>query len=444
MKLSLLSKWLLVAAVCLFCSACQTLVVEDVSVGEEGTLRVKARSVEGEEMVYPLSLYAFSEAGDCVASLTVVDADESIRLNLPAGTYKIVSLAGYSDDYDLPNQPKVDDVVRMVGNAGAETPMMIGKADVTVGAHKESRLEMALSYAVAAIDVVLSGVPSDVASVSVTFSSLYSSMRMKGDYVDADYTLNLDCSLHTDNQWKTQTKYVFPGSGAETTLSIRMKFESGEEVIHGYVWRGAPEAGKPYHFQGTYSDGFILNGNFVISGWSEAEDVEFTFGSVSLPDDGKNEDEEEDSDMEVSELPEIGTIWNGTIVADIIDSDESGAELLLMSLDEWDATASEVKDAAFDYVVNGISDWRLPTHEEAAILRSRFSGDALDELNERILAYDPELYELADGEKERYLCLKNGGVYSFQFRAGTSTSVAGEKRSYYVRLVKTCRVKRKA
>ena len=433
MKLNLWNKWLLSAAICLFCSACQSLVDEDIVASEEGTLKVKARSVVGEDMVYPLSLYAFSEEGDCVASLTVVDADESIRLSLPAGTYKIVSLAGYSDDYDIPEQPKLEDVIRMAGNAGAEAPLMTGKADVTVGANRESRLEMTLSYAVTAIDLELSGVPLDVVSLSATISSFYSSMNMKGNYMDADYTLNLDCSLNSGNQWKTLTKYMFPGSGAETTLSIVMKLNNGEEVVHGYVWRGAPEAGKPYHLKGTYSDGFVLNGDFLISGWDEAEDVEFTFGTMFSPDD----EEEDDSDMDVSELPEIGSIWNGTIVADIIDSDESGADVLLMSLDEWDATVSEVKDAAFDYTVNGISDWRLPTHEEAATLRNRFSGDSRVELNERIAEYDSELYGLANGEKERYLCLKNGELYSFQFIAGTGTTVAGEKRSYYVRLVKS-------
>lgn len=435
MNLNFWNKWLLLAAICLFNSACQSLTDEDVSVGEEGTLKVKARSAEGEDMVYPLSMYAFSEEGDCVASLIVVDADESIRLSLPAGTYKIVSLAGYSDDYDIPDQPKLEDVVRMVGKAGAEVPLMTGKADVTVGANRESRLEMALSYAVTAIDLVLSGIPSDVEAVSVTFSSFYSSMKMKGDYMDADYTLNLDCSLNPGNQWKTLTKYVFPGSGAETTLSIVMKFKNGEEVIHGYVWRGAPKAGYPYHLQGTYSDAFILNGDFLISGWNEAENVEFTFGTASSPDEGENDETEDDSDVDLSGLPEIGSIWNGAIVADVIETDESGADVLLLSLDEWDATVSEVKDVTFDYIVNGISDWRLPTHEEAATLRSRFSGDARVELNERIAEYDPELYELANGEKERYLCLKNGELYSFQFIGGTSTTIAGEKRSYYVRLV---------
>ena len=433
MNLNFWNKWLLVAAICIMSSACQQLAEEDSTTSGEGTLKVKTRSSVGEEICYPLSLYAFSKDGDCVVSQTVESADESIRLSLPAGMYKIVSVSGYSDDYEVPAEPTWEDVIRMTGKAGAEVPLMIGKADVTVGTDRESRLELTLSYAVTAIDFALSKVPLDVVEVSVILSPLYSSMNLQGNYVDADYMLNLDCTLNTDNVWSTRTKYVFPGSGTETTLSIVLKWENGEEVTYGYVWKEAPKAGQPYHLKGEYSEDFTLIGDFVISGWNEAEDVEFTFGAVSSSDD----EEEDDSDIDVSELPEIGSIWNGTIVADIIESDDSGADVLLMSLDEWDATVSEVEDVTFDYTVNGISDWRLPTHEEAAILRNRFSGDARVELNELIAEYDSELYGLANGEKERYLCLKNGELYSFQFRAGTGTTVAGEKRSYYVRLVKS-------
>ena len=437
MSINIWNKWLLSAAICLLSSACQQLVDEGSNISGEGTLRVKTRSAVGEEICYPLSIYAFSEDGDCVASQTVESADESTRLSLPEGIYKIVSVSGYSSDYEIPDKPELEDVILMKGKAGAEVPLMIGKADVTVGADQENRLELTLSYAVTAIDFTLSHVPSEVADVSVILSPLYSSMNMKGDYVDADYTLTLDCSLNTGNLWSTRTQYVFPGSGAETTLSIVMKLKTGEVVTHGYVWKDTPKAGKPYHLQGEYSDGFTVKGDFVVSGWNEAEEVEFIFGTVSSPDKGKGDGEEDNSDIGMSELPEIGSIWNGTIVVDIIEADDFGVDLLLLSLDEWDATVSEVKDATFDYTVNGISDWRLPTHEEAATLRVRFSGDARVELNERIAEYDSELYGLANGEKERYLCLKNGVLYSFQFRAGTGTTVAGEKRSYYVRLVKS-------
>ena len=436
MRLKYWKKWLLGVTICLLSSACQQLTEDSVTSGK-GTLNVKTRSVDDEEIDYPLSLFAFSEDGNCVASQIIEDANESIQLNLPAGTYQIVSVSGYSGGYKISENPSLEDVVRMSGESGAETPLMIGRANVTVGPDKESRLEMILSYAVASIDLTLSNVPSDVAEVTVVMSPLYLSMNLKGNYVDADYALKLNCSLNTGNLWSTRNKYVFPLSGTETTLSIVLKLKNGQEVIHGFVWKNAPEVGHPYHLKGKYSDGFALEGDFVMTGWNEAKYVEFTFGVTSLPDGGEIGEGESDLDINVSNLPEVGSIWNGTIVADIIEADDFGVDLLLMSLDEWDATVSEVKDKTFDYAANGILDWRLPTHEEAAILRTTFSGNARVELNERITEYDSELYGLANGEKERYLCLKNGELYSFQFIAGTGTTVAGEKRSYYVRLVKS-------
>ena len=140
----------------------------------------------------------------------------------------------------------------------------------------------------------------------------------------------------------------------------------------------------------------------------------------------------------MSNLPEVGSIWNGTIVADIIEADGFGADLLLMSLDEWDATVSDVEDVEDGYTVNDISGWRLPTFEEAKLLQSSFSGDNRLNLNELITEYDETLYGI-DGE-ERYLCEKSGVYYTFIFAGGRVISKAGTKKSYYVRLVKTYHV----
>lgn len=437
MNLNLWNKWLLSAAICLLGSACQSLVDEDITMGEEGTLKVKTRSSTGEEISYPLSLYAFSEKGDCVASQTVGNADESTRLSLPAGTYKIVSVSGYSEGYEIPAEPHWEDVIRLVGEAGAEVPLMIGKADVTVGADKESRLELVLSYAVTAVDFTFSQVPSEVAAVSVVLSPLYSSINMKGDYVDADYALSLDCSLNTGNLWSTRTKYVFPMNGAETTLSIVMKLKNGEVVTHGYVWKDAPKAGQPYHLHGEYSDGFALRGDFVVSGWKEAEEVEFTFGTVSSSEGGESGGGDEPN-MSGVVLPEVGSVWNGAIVANVGEATSEGVDVLLLSLDEWSINTSQVGELLSSYSVNGLADWRLPTYEEAKLLRNNFSGSKRTELNELIWEYDSGLYGI-DGE-ERYLCDKSGSYYSFIFSGGTSITQCGTKRSYYARLVRTVRV----
>jgi len=71
MRTKHLYTWLLLAAMCLFGAGCQTL-EEDVSVEDCGVLKVKARSVQTEEAIYPMYLYAFSEEGACASSSKLV------------------------------------------------------------------------------------------------------------------------------------------------------------------------------------------------------------------------------------------------------------------------------------------------------------------------------------------------------------------------------------
>ncbi len=47
---------------------------------------------------------------------------------------------------------------------------------------------------------------------------------------------------------------------------------------------------------------------------------------------------------DLSGLPEIGGIWNGGIVAGIENASSTGADILLMSLDEWGGFASDVRN----------------------------------------------------------------------------------------------------
>jgi len=164
------------------------------------------------------------------------------------------------------------------------------------------------------------------------------------------------------------------------------------------------------------------SGTFGITGWGGTTEMEFGYGA--------------NGGLGLTGIPSIGTIWNGMIVADV--SNDMETSLLLMTLDEWEGTISMLDDILSDCNVNGISGWRLPSHDEASLLRARFSGSARTDLNERIAEYDEDLLGL-DGE-ERYLCVKGDMFYSFKFVEGASITKAGEKRSYYIRLVKTYRM----
>ena len=134
----------------------------------------------------------------------------------------------------------------------------------------------------------------------------------------------------------------------------------------------------------------------------------------------------------------MGTIWNGSIVADVGEADENGVDILLLSLDEWAIYTSQIEELISGYSVNGISGWRIPTYDEAKYLQNSYSGENRFSLNERIAAYDDDCVGL-DGE-ERYLCNKSGVYYTFVFAGGRVISKAGDKTVYYARLVKTYHV----
>ena len=425
----------------LFCGtlfACQQVPNDDEWLSEEETkpLKIKVRSAENVEIAYPLYLYAFDKNGKLAASQTIDDKEKDMALSLTDDEYQVVALSGVTDDYQLPKDLTLEGEIKLSNIEGADAPLMVGRADVGGSRNEGTMAEIALSYVVAQLNVVLKNVPADVSTVQLSISPLYSSLSMGGEYGGDVQKVKVNCTLGEDGVWSAQPTYIFPGSALETTFSIYFKKTDGTEVTYGYTYKGAPEANHPFNITGSYAEGVIVGGSFEISGWEEAIDVEFTFGANAVP--GVDEEEPEEPEIDLTNVPEIGTIWNDAIVADIGEADETGVDLLLLSLDEWDATTSQVSDVIEGYSVNGMSDWRLPTHEEAAVLRARFSGDSRLELNDLIEEYDSSLYGV-DGE-ERYLCTKNDVYYSFKFAGGTTTTKAGEKRSYYVRLVKTYRV----
>ena len=416
-----------------FAFSCQQMPEDDNWLAEvEGkSLKVKVRSASDAEIVYPVFLYAFSEDGKFVCMQTVEDADENISLTLSKGEFQVVAVSGTSSSYQIPANPNLDDVITLSGTQGADTPLMVGRANVEIGESANVTAQITLKYVVASLNVKLKDVPSDVTGVQLALSPLHSTLSMAGVYGGESQKVKMDCSKTSEGVWSAKTTYIFPGNGTETYFSIYLKKDDGTEATFGYTYRGVPEANHLFNVTGTYSGGVIIGGNFDVTDWEGTIDVEFNFGSDLLPDD-------EDAEVDLSGVPQVGTIWNGMIVADIGESDDTGVDLLLMSLDEWEEPVSNIDKILSDYSVNGISGWRLPTHNEASVLRARFSGSGLSELNEQIAEYGEDLNAL-DGE-ERYLCTKADVYYSFKFVGGSSTTKAGEKRSYYIRLVKTYRM----
>ena len=441
MKTDLISRLFLIVFLMSATFSCQQMPTDEMETADEDVtnLKVDVRSAGDSEIVYPLYLYAFDAKGKQVASQKLEDAEAEMSLSLAKGDFQIVAVAGTSSDYLLPENPELSDVITLVASKGAGTPLMMGRANVEITASSKPTAKLTLSYVVAALNVKLKEVPENVTAVQLSLSPLYSTLSMGGKYGGSSQKVKVDCSLVSEGVWSASTVYIFPGSGTETDFSIYFKTDDGKEVTYGYTSNGVPKANYLFNVTGSYAGGIIVGGNFDVTDWEGSIDVEFEFGSDMDNEDEEDGNEDEPGDDIVLEgVPEVGTIWNGFIVADIGEADETGVDLLLMSLDEWDALPSEIPNLLSGYSVNGIAGWRLPTHDEAAILKARFSGNNRLELNKLIEEYDSDLWHI-DGE-ERYLCMKGDLYYSFKFAGSTSITKAGEKTVYYVRLVKTYRL----
>ena len=195
MKCLNILQWLPMVAVGAFFYGCQQVEDAQWSDDEYGTLKVETRTVENVEVPYPMSLYAFSSSGDCVDTQTIEDEDEKIQMDLPSGNYRIVAVAGYGSGYVLPSVEDWEDEITVAEDEIPETPLMMGMADIKIDTEVENKLKINLSYSVAAMDVVLSGVPDDVKSVEVTVSPFYSSVNLKGEYQNSGSSLCLTCTL---------------------------------------------------------------------------------------------------------------------------------------------------------------------------------------------------------------------------------------------------------
>lgn len=427
-----------IATLLLFLTSCQKgFEEEEENLAVSKSLKIETRSADKTPISYPLYLYAFNEEGNCAAQQTIESEAQSISLELTSGKFRILAISGCSEEYTLPDKPKITDKIHIENSQGAKSPMMIGKADITIG-EKNASLNITLSYAVTAISANLKGLPSDIASVSLVLSPVYSSMNMSGEYKDGDTQIVIPCSLDTENIWSAYNIYAFPGSANKTVLSILTTKKDGTEVTYAYTYDGQPQANRAFNVNGNYNGGITVGGELVVKGWEDPIDVNFDFGisNGEQPDDEGDSDQPEKEEEDESgnneegstEAPEVGSIWNDAIVVNVEDNN-----VLVMSLEEWACYADDLNALMGEIGVDG---WDLPITSEAKLLNQTFQGNSLSKLND--LLWDNN-YDQID-ETKRYFYNHNGYIYAFGFKSSSQFREAGLKTKYRLRLVKTIKL----
>ena len=432
-------------------SACEKVSFADMDIfGEQCKIQILTRSAGDVSISYPLAFYAFNPTTQNLVAHSVVNSeDETPELYLSAGTYHLVAVAGI-EDCEVPENPSMSSLITLPTNLYLNKPLQMGSVDITVA--QNTTATMTLYNQVAAINMTLTDIPEDVTECKVSLSMLHNSIsfanKLSGEAI-ADIHLN----KQTDGTWTTPIIYTLPSNNEQLTISICTSSDNVSKV-YGYSHNTGLDANTPYNIMGNYKTGFVVNGVINLAGWNAPQEINFTFGAGSNEnEDDSDEEDNEDTDEEreeytVNSIPKVGTIWNNHFVATVLDATASEAELLLLSTTEWDGVTSATHagtpymaaNFAASYTEDGMTNWSIPTRDEAKLMRTAIGLDMLESINAVLKANNiPQLNigESDKGESIRYLC--DDATFTFVWD-GTSLSKCGAKRTYNLRLVKRVKV----
>ncbi len=427
----------ILSAIILLFTSCEQIDIEEIKHETLETSNVKLTTRAESKIIYPLTFIAFDKETENMVSFTEQEsASNNVSLNLPKGEYRFVVISGLY----LPDELKelaLSNVIEM-SEGFSETPLMMGSADINL--KSDANVNIAMYNVVTALSFRLWDIPDNIEDVEITISVLYSYISFDGEY-DYSTPVTLLCTKNGE-EWVTPVVYTFPSPDKRLVLSITMTDSKGNSQTYGYTYNSAIEANTPYNFTGSYIQGFNVNGTISINGWNEPKTIEFTFGR----------DNENNSDINYTDIiPSSCSIWNGHFVAySEMNEDETEADVMLLSLNEWDNIASveysgsKTESLANSYTENGITGWFVPTSEEVNIMKDFCGGDNFNTMN-NLITSNGGIAVTAEGKDAnqqslRYLCDDLQKTYSW--KSGSNISNAGLSRTYNLRLIKWIKIKK--
>ncbi len=407
---------------------------ETSSSDKKNELMVYTRSGDGEELKYPLEVFAFDAKGQWRDRKTLIEEGSAFSMQLSSGSYSIVALGGTSA-CEIPDEPKLNSFLTLI--KGTDTPLQMGRADISMG-ESSAKAYLQMQYLVSNVNVQLSGLPRDVSAVSMSLSKPYSKWSFDGvGNAPLTYTYDLqEGSL--PGEWYSGNTYLFPTEGT-ATLTLNITSPTGS-TSYAYTCPEPLCAGVPYVLNGSYSmDELVVEGEFAVEGWAETVNWDFNFGPGAS--------NEEVTPPQSDDQPVVGQLWQNHIVAYVEDLNETEWSVYLLSRDEaedmpsaysTDDDPTKALTYAAAYVEEDLTDWSIPTKEEAQMLQQSLGGNNLIALN-TVLTQEglPLFLDYEPGsatEKARYLC--DNADKSFSMAGTTAPSKAGEKKKYRLRLVK--------
>lgn len=429
----------------LLLTSCSKYTIDDGS-GSGMDVNIKfQKNAAGEafDMEYPVRVFCTDAAGKNIIDKTFRQGDE-MKLSLAEGEYGISAFVGMDEGcYMLKNGIDGKQMVTMKSNSMSDKPLRA--AHTTLQIDKQTDVNMVPAYVVASAEVEFTNIPSGVKSVSVSVSPVYSGYNISGGYSDETQSGMIQC-YEKDGKWISDQKFFFPVEKRKTTVSVSI--DRGDKVDnYSYTMINGLQPGQPYKFTGGYEgdggdsgNGLNMDGEFQISGWNMEEEIVLDLEDETPVEGGEDGDVDiPDYEIEtflVESIPSADVIWGPFYVWKAKEQSENEAIVTIISPDQWFKTFEEGE--AFDilnaYGIDDMTGWRTFTKTEAEEFHKDFSTD-LNGLNSYLEENGHNIFYT----ENRYLC--ENGEYAFNIFGSTNIRPAGTTVKYYLRPIKTIKLK---
>lgn len=421
--------------VILFMSSCSKYTIDDGG-GNGMDVYIKFQKNAGGdafEMEYPVRVFCTDASGVNMKDVTFSQVGD-MKLSLAKGEYGINAFVGMDEEcYILKNGIDGKQIVTMKSNLMSDKPLRA--AHTTLKIDKQTEVNMIPSFVVASAEVELTNIPPEVKGVRVSISPVYSGYNIGGGYAEEIQNGVINCKKKEDS-WVSEHKYFFPVEKRKTTVSVSI--DKGDKVDnYSYTLMNGLKAGQPYKFTGGYGDGLNMDGDFQISGWNMEEEIVLDLEDET-PVEGGDEDipSGEIETFLVDAIPEADVIWGPFYVWKVEEQSADEAIVTIISPDQWyqKFAKGEALSMLNNYEIDGMTGWRTFTKAEAEEFHKNFSTD-LDGLNSFLEKNGHNIFYT----ENRYLC--ENGEYAFNMFGSTNIRPAGTTVKYYLRPIKTIRLK---
>ncbi len=385
------------------------------------------------EMEFPVRVFCTDIAGANIKDVTFRQGDE-ITFPLAKGEYGINVFVGLDENnYTLKDKPDGKQMVTMKNSSMAEKALRAAHTSLEID--RQTDINMIPAYVVASAEVELSNIPADVKSVRIDISPVSSGYNTCGGY-SKDTQSGVIVCYEKSGKWVSDKRYFFPVENRKTTISVSI--DKGDETDnYSYTFIDGMKAGQPYKFTGGYSDGLNMDGDFQISGWNMEKEIVLDFEDETLV--GEDEGDIPSYDIEtfiVEAIPSADVIWGPFYVWKVEEQSANEALVTIISPDQWfqkfeEGEAIKILNA---YEIDGMTGWRTFTKAEAEEFYKDFSTD-LNGLNSYLEENGHNIFYT----ENRYLC--ENGEYAFNIFGSTNIRKAGTTVKYYLRPIKTIRLK---